>query len=246
MSGEMLCRALEGISDEKLESALTVYTRRKKSHAWLFRIAAVAAAVLLAIFWLSEKNGTASAPGILKAYAYDLNSGTEIETMESRLLKCGESLPEEYGWNLADSSVQGLMLTLKVDGKQFSEEEVKFDISLSHGAFYAYSEGTSPIVWDDVMLGRNIQIYSNEPVVWRISKDMTLEQVEKEHIYIDIVIYVGDEIRGCAVLEVINKLPERLVFQYQLIYEETFVDSDGKEEKVTKDDAIKRMEQHHK
>jgi len=100
---------------------------RRKRRSVLLRVASIAAMLALVVgflFWPRRVDGYVVAPGVMSVYAYDLTSGTTVDTMIKQELKDGITLPYEYGWSWGTNCVYGLPMTLEVQKPELAGKEI--------------------------------------------------------------------------------------------------------------------------
>ena len=222
MSGKEISEALSDVSDEMVEeTAMTREEKRARAKTIWFRIAAMAATVIIVLtvsLWPSE-DGYVTVPGILKVYAYDLSTGLDID--------------EQEGYNIADSIVKeshpwisnmnlyyGLPLTLEVDDERLEGMVITFDVSVSHCGFYGdikndkykNNENEDVVSLSDAYLGKKFTIENGESIFWSdlqideegnvqgILPDTILDEIGNV-VYVDVIIKADANIVGYTIIE---------------------------------------------
>lgn len=217
MSGKELSVALGDISDEKLQDALDVYKRKRKTRNIWLRATSVAAAlalILTAFFAPGSDDGIVTAPGVLKVYAYDLTSGSSLENMVSYELEEGMEPLQECKWNSGINVYYGLPLNLSFIEKSMEDENITFDVTVSAGKCYGdirnnkYKENKDDPVaqLQSADLGDRFVIENGETIFWSDEALLEIKAYQKgtEGIcaYVDIVVKADDHIVGYAVIKI--------------------------------------------
>lgn len=164
------------------------------------RVAAVAAAVAIfvtAMLWPRKtEDGIVTAPGVLKVYAYDITTGTDIHNMVSYELT--ESVvADTRAWTPIMNSLYGLPLTLKVEDPNYSNMDVAFDVSVSHGGFYGdihsskYKKEDEVVAsLDEVDFGSEFTVDNGETIFWNCP-DLFDEAADKNINFYDLIEEIG-------------------------------------------------------
>lgn len=168
------------------------------------KVAAVAAVLALLIglaFAPSENTNEVEkiviAPGILKVYAYDLSTGTEISNMVRYELS-DSVIGDTCEWTSITNSLYGLPLTLEIDEKAFDLANITFEVSVTHGGFYGdihndkyKKDKNDPVAkMKDVNFGKEFTIENGETIFWS-DRALIVEAAEKGISYYEYVAKIG-------------------------------------------------------
>ena len=202
MLGKDLSNALSGIADDKIESAMNAYARRKARvrQGWL-RVAAVAAtlAILLtAALWPVEtEDGFITAPGVMKVYAHNLTEEGEQKSAVTNMIE--DVRYEPNFWTPGMSRLFGLPFSLEIPDGYFGDQEITFAVSANHGAFWKH-EGLEE---GYAKLGDSFKIQNDERIFWKCSMEELTEVIKnQEEIYADICVYAGQTLVGYGIIEI--------------------------------------------
>ena len=138
----------------------------------LLRLAAVAAtlAILLtAAFWpgRTQDGQLITAPGVIKVYAYDLSSGTDISGMTYQELEKGVELPYEFGWHITTNVVPGLPIKLSMPEDIFEGAKITFEVTVNGGEFFReLGKEYGEYVFGPAYLGQKFLIENDQIIYW--------------------------------------------------------------------------------
>lgn len=212
MLGKELSEALGGICPEMVEEALSCGYKKGRKKTWL-RVAALAAAIAIVLtlsLWPS-KDGLVTAPGVLKVYAYDYNSGTNINEM------LRYELTEDVNFTTMlwyfNNWMYGLPLTLNVEDPEYEGMEIKLDVHVMHGGFYGdrLSEKYEGKKLSEIYFGNNFTMDNGETIFWHyediaaaMPEEMRLDEVVEQvcPIPVTVIIRADENIVGYAVMEI--------------------------------------------
>ena len=169
MFGKDLSEALGGIGDEKITAAMKVYEKKQRRRSIWLRAAAVAAVlaiILAATLWprQTEEGQLIIAPGVVRVYAYDLTSGTDVSQLECVELEQGVEMPYEYGWSAALNWYPGVPITLSMPENEFEGAEITFEVSVNGGEFLRKSDSVDE--GSSMYLGQNFVVENNQTICW--------------------------------------------------------------------------------
>lgn len=173
MLGKDLSEALGDISDEMVEAAAgTGEGKKRGSVLWLRIAAAVAtlAILLTAALWPRKtEDGYITAPGVLKVYAYDLEStgATEELPFQTCELKEGVEMPYEFGWSIATNVVPGLPIKLSMPTEGYADAMITFSVRVTGGeCFRRPSPEYGAYRFGPAYLGRDFVLENDQTIYW--------------------------------------------------------------------------------
>ncbi len=219
MSKFILSKAMGNIPDDMLMEAMEV--KRATGRRWIIRAAACAAVLALLIgtmfFWPSEirtEDGKIiSAPGILKAYACELENVDVAQRADYALIE-GDDFSRISVWHPAfgyTPAARGIALSFLLEEDALLAHEITLEISTNLGELIGCKNDGYPD------LGKKTTVKNGETVHWtgyeilraHDSSNETLAQALERlgGAYIDIIIKADGNIVGYAVVE-IGALPK--------------------------------------
>ena len=262
MSGKDLSEAMNDIGNDKVMEAMHVYERKRSYKGLWLRAAAAAAAlaiVLTVVFWpgKTENGGIITAPGIMRVYGYDLDSGTEFEDM-IRYELTDSVVTETEGYAVVMNRLYGLPLTLEVPEESVEGKKITLDVSVDHGGFYGdihsakYKKDKEDTVASlpDVDFGDHFTVENGETIFWRtrelfeeaiaagVSVYDFLETIGNV-IHVQILIKADDHIVGYSVVAIHYKDGFFFASVRETI---SFPEVDGKFQKIS-EEAVRDMMQ---
>lgn len=248
MLGKDLSNALSGIADDKIESAMNAYARRKARvrQGWL-RVAAVAAtlAILLtAALWPAEtEEGFITAPGVMKVYAYDSSTGTSTADMELRELEAEMRASLGMWWKGMNSEV-GIPLKYVAEDDALLDSKVTFQIRVNGGEFFGdrhldkYKENPNDSVgtMDSSYLGTDFQIDNGETVSWSClyNRDYLAACDKDGGVFAEAIIRADGQIIGFSVVQ-IHTDSDNIIYYATLVASVYYPKKDGAYQPVTEE-----------
>ncbi len=215
MLGKDLSEALGGIADEKIEAAANLSQTRHRP-LW-FRVAACAAVVALLVsallFWpgktQTEDGRIVAAPGILKAYAYEVKDekDTDFSQLEEYQFVVNQIKPGKNMW--FPLSNYELAITLVVDEAYLEGLNVTFEVSTLHGTLVRnYHNREKYASYTEAVAGKSTVVANGETLYWEgfefDSNGETGKMVGKDTIvYVDLIIKANEHIVGYAIFEIV-------------------------------------------
>ena len=211
-------------SDELKMAVLSVEEEKSKKGSALRvvrRIAACAAVLALLIgamlFWpgetQTEDGRIIEAPGILKAYAYEVkdNKNVDFTKLDDYNLMNNEIEWDQNLWSPL-LNYRGIAITPVVNEADFKDCTITFEVTTNRGELYGnyynlekYSGGMR-----EARMGQSAVIENGETLYWEASEerggdDFQYEQVSPDDgsIYINIVIKADTHIVGYAIIEIV-------------------------------------------
>jgi len=207
MSGKELSEALTDVSEEKICGAMGAYRRKRRTV--MLRVASIAAMLAIVLgflFWPRNVDGYVVAPGVVKVYAYDL------QTREKRELEKGVKLPaNKYGWVLFMNAYAGLPIEFEIEEPELAGMEVTIQIQTPHGNFLGDHHQRPDKYWVEgeswrktAKLGRNFTIDNGETIYWenRESEDDWGGTSFPDGVAVDAIILADGIIVGYVALEI--------------------------------------------
>lgn len=215
MLGKDLSEAMTGIADEKVQSAMEAHPRRGRGRNIWIRVAAMAAtlAILLtAALWPREnENGIVTAPGILKAYAYEMKGSDKIDITEMEGMELvDDSIPSYMAIYCPFMSVaRGVVITPVVAEESLKDAEITYEVTANYGELYGdfYSEkytGGNKIqaTREEAFLGKQASIKNWETIYWEGKELLGEDSVAlTEKVYVDMIIKADGNIVGYGIFE---------------------------------------------
>ena len=192
MLGKDLSEAMEGIDDEKIESAIHAYEKRGARRNVWFRVAAVAAMLAIVLTVTLWPRRTASgeiitAPGIMKVYGYDWEENQDVDVLKKYELTSNEDYFMTI-YNAAISANWKRHFVFQVPEDYFGDAVVTFDVSCEYKEFC-----------DDITVGNGKGIVFDS---WQLAKP--LGEIRKEvgdgSFYLDVVIRADRNVVGYGII----------------------------------------------
>ena len=246
MLGKDLSRALGDLPLEMVEEASACGNRKSGRKMWM-RVAALAAtiAIVLTVSFWPSKDGLVTAPGVLKVYAYDYDSGTNINEM------LRYELTEEVNFTTKrwyqNNWMYGLPLTLNVVDPEYDGMEIKMDVRMTHGGFYG--DRLSPKYegkkLSELYFGNEFTVDNGESVFWTYKdvaaaapEGMRIDEIFERvcPISVTIIIRADEYIVGYAVIEI--RHVEDFEFTATVMEIVKFPKVDGVFQTVTEEDVF--------
>lgn len=231
MSGETISRALAGVSDVLLQSAMGVYERKqRRRYIWVRVVAgaAVIALLLTALLWPQEEADYIIGPGLLtvKAFAVDEN---DMLITESENLEVGVEFRPKIAYNPTDIGRIHFPFTFSVEEGLYPGMNITLQISTDAGIFYK-NEPLAPNLAPDTpyilrafaqYYGQNFTVDIDKAVYWQPngfdyaymqaqieSGNLDYDSAYKEHgftknpSFIDVIVRADAQIVGYCVIEI--------------------------------------------
>ena len=264
MSKFILSKALGTIPDDMLLEAMET-KRRGRVSTRLVRIAAMAAALALLLtgmhFWPAGEDDVVTMPGILKAYACDIESISEDELEQYALV---ESLEQSYQTMWAQHInviAKGITISLLLDDDSLGESDIDIEVSTNFGELRGnhyrdkyFVEGDIKQSRENAKLGKKGTIDNGEAVFWtgfelldiyaageKAGKSKEESFLETGGVFVEFIVRVENHIVGYAVMEIISVDYESEIFGIELRDSAYFPKVDGEYQNVTQEYLEKRI-----
>lgn len=260
MLGKDLSQALGGISQEMVEEAC-VCGYKKNRRSILFRVAAVAAtlAIILTVALWPRKteDGIVTAPGVLKAYAYEMKgeSTIDITKMEDYELVMEPEFSHKTIWSPYLGMIGGIAVTMVITEESLQDADITFEITANYGELYAdfysdkYYNGTNASqAKEAACFDKYGQASNGETVYWEGmelwyaaesqpdgSKNMGELLADIGKIYMDVLIKADGNIVGYAVFEMVSLDENGCMFSAALRNSAYYPIVDGEFQSVTEE-----------
>lgn len=235
MNSEYFSEALENISEPLIDSAARAYERaaeKQRRRRAIVRVASIAAVLALLLTWLlspgnvktDEDGNIISAPGILRAYACELDDMNAVQLAEYALIE-GET-SYKGAWSPRINLIcEGIRLSFLVEDEMLEGHKITYDISVNYGEIeFGYKQ-------EDVTLGKNGTIDNGETICWtgyEVIRLHTMHDTTEEikaktgGVYLDVILKADGNVIGYAVFEIVCTLPEldlyHAVLQHSVFY----------------------------
>lgn len=240
MSGKEISEALSDISDEMVEqTALTREEKRSRGKMIWFRIAAMAATVVIVLtvsLWPRKtEDGYVTAPGILKVYGYDISTGTSIEDMEMRELE--EEWRSSLGiWAPGMNIHMGIPLKYIAEDDTLADSDVTFHIRVNCGEFHGdyrldkYKENPGDLLgtMESSFLGDDFVIENGETIEWRFltgEHDWEGTVSKDGGVFVEAIIRADGHIVGYSLVK-IDKHPTQSIY-YAIMVSSAYYPKNG-------------------
>lgn len=252
MLGKDLSEALGGISEDKIEAAANVAPKSRR-HIWV-RMAACAAVLAILLTTLLRPGETkieggqiVALPGVLKAYACDLENVEASELEQYALLEGVENSYTSHWSPYLDLISAGITMTFVVDNAELQKHELAVEVSTNYGTLrghhYAekyWVEGDLEKSRENACFGQSGTVDNAEVVYWEGTDLWHSPQREKiisgeGRVFIDVIVYSEDHIVGYVVLEAVLENPDLFMFGLTLLESACFPMVDGQFQNVTKE-----------
>ena len=264
MSKFILSKAMGAVPDDMLLEAMEVKRKGRVSNR-LVRIAAVAAALALLLtgmhFWSGGEDDIVTMPGVLKAYACDIEAIAEYELEQYALV---ENLEQSYQTMWAQHInvlSKGIAISLQLDDDSLIESDIVIEVSTNLGELRGnhykdkyFVEGDIKQSKENAKLGKKGTIDNGEAVFWtgfevldiyaaggKAGKSKEESFLETGGVFVEFIVRVENHIVGFAVMEIVSVDYESEIFGIELRDSAYFPKVDGEYQNVTQKYLDKRI-----
>lgn len=244
-------------SEEVKRKVLNMTGEEKPAARWngktialrLGSLAAAVAVLLTVLFWPREtEDGFVTAPGILKVYGYDINTGTSIDDMEMRELE--EFVTSVGFWSPVMSSMRGLPLKFQVEDDTLEGVDITFHIRVNGGEFHGdpfldkYKENPEDLFGtsESTFLGDDFVIENGETIDWQIITRDWLAVIETDGgVFVEAVIWGDGYVLGYVVIK-IAEVPDSSFYAATKLKAEYYQKMDGQYQSITEEEVRQEIE----
>ena len=183
------------------------------------RVAAIAAALAILFtaltFWPfanGDNNSFIAVPGIMKAYAYEVEDQENVDFTQLNDYRFWENNVPSWKNMYFPLGNYELAITPVIDEEMYSQFDIRYEVFTNHGVLVGnYHNPEIYPSYTDAILGDYAQIGNGETLYWEgWELTSTGERADeflisvKEKIYIDVIIKADTHIIGYAVFEIIR------------------------------------------
>lgn len=264
MSKFILSKAMEAVPDDMLQEAMEV--ERKRPVKWVvFRTAACLAVVIgLLIMSLSGGGGRepVTMPGVLKAYACDIENVAENELEQYALVQDLEQSYKTLWSPYIDVICKGIAISVKINDDSLRETDIVMEVSTNFGELQGNHCNKKYFVEEDLKqsqenakLGKCGTIDQGETVFWTGFEVLDIYATGEEEgknreesfldlggIFVEFVVRAEGNIVGYAVMEIISVDYESSIFGIELRDSTYFPKVDGEYQNVTQKYIDRRIQ----
>ena len=220
-------------------------TKKKGGHrplVWKLAACAAAMAILLTalLFWPAGSPGEGqqivAIPGVMKVYACEMGDMDPVQLEEYRLVEGDISSYKSWWSPYVDLMSEGIAITVVLDEETTNDHEIAVSCATNFGT----------LVYNREVLDEKSFIPNGEVVWWdglqRSSEDAFRDiRNWKEPIYVDVIIRADGHIVGYAIVEIVCK-DEQMLLYYSTLRKSVFYPKvDGQFQNISEEYIQKEM-----